>query len=213
MPPTDFRDYKPEDWVKAVAGLFTLAVIGALGYGAWTFVNKVQAAVETAPAQSAWVSPAAALPADEARFVAIIAASQAAYRSAANEMAAGGVRADRQAKLCATMKFLKTDGWVGRVATLTSSNDGKGVLEIAIADKVSVGTYKDTFSDGDLHTTIEPKSDLFKAASALKVGDAVVFSGAFFRDAADCVKETSLTLDGSMDEPEFLFRFSSIKKI
>jgi hypothetical protein len=38
----------------------------------------------------------------------------------------------------------------------------------------------------------------------------VSFSGQFFSDTTDCVKESSLTLKGSLTQPEFIFRFSAI---
>jgi hypothetical protein len=44
----------------------------------------------------------------------------------------------------------------------------------------------------------------------LQNGQTVRFSGQFFRDDTDCIRETSLTMSGSMREPEFLFRFSDI---
>jgi hypothetical protein len=58
---------------------------------------------------------------------------------------------------------------------------------------------------------LDPESDVFKAASMLNKGQRVRFSGSFFRNRIDCVKEKSLTLSGSMDDPEYLFRFAEIK--
>jgi hypothetical protein len=46
----------------------------------------------------------------------------------------------------------------------------------------------------------------------MEKGDPVKFSGTFVRDEADCIKEGSLTQNGSMTEPEFIFRFSRVSK-
>jgi hypothetical protein len=45
----------------------------------------------------------------------------------------------------------------------------------------------------------------------MKEGDEVVFSGTFFASDVDCVEEHSMGLQGSMSEPEFIFRFTSVK--
>jgi hypothetical protein len=44
----------------------------------------------------------------------------------------------------------------------------------------------------------------------MKIGDKARFSGEFFEDRDDCFKEGSLTFDGSLREPEFIFRFSDL---
>jgi hypothetical protein len=168
------------------------------------------AASEPAPAAKAM---AAALPADQAKFVVAIAESQRAYRNAKNEMAQGGTRAERRAALCSILRGPSVHDWVGSVTEVSSANDGRGVLGVKIGDKVGVSTTNTSFGDALEHTLIEPGSAVFKSAFELKKGGAVQFSGVFFQDDKDCVKETSLTLDGSMREPEFLFRFTAVKKL
>jgi len=41
----------------------------------------------------------------------------------------------------------------------------------------------------------------------------ILFSGSFFPSDADCVQETSLTQEGSMTDPEFLFHFTDVSAI
>jgi hypothetical protein len=196
-----FSEFTPGDWAKSI-------LMGLVGAAALVAILNFTAGTPTPAAPAS-----AALPGDQAQFISVIAAARAAYQSAPNEMAAGGVRADRKAKLCATLDKPAIQGWIGAVRKLSSNEDGKGVLEIAIADKVSVETFNNSFSDIGYGTLIEPASDVFKSAAALKVGDRVVFSGDLFRSDVDCVNEGSLTLEGSMNEPEFLFRFRSINKL
>jgi hypothetical protein len=165
------------------------------------------------------VQPAAAkptgpaLPADQAKFVVAIADSQRAYRNAKNEMAQGGTRAERRAALCSVLRGPSVHDWIGTVTEVSSANDGRGVLGVKIGDKVGVSTTNTSFGDALEHTLIEPGSAVFKSAVELKKGDTVQFSGVFFQDDKDCIQETSLTLDGSMREPEFLFRFTAVKKL
>ena len=62
-----------------------------------------------------------------------------------------------------------------------------------------------------MHTTlIEPGMELFSRLSSLKVGDRVKFSGLFFESNTDCVFELSMTLGGSMGDPDFIMRFTAV---
>jgi len=46
----------------------------------------------------------------------------------------------------------------------------------------------------------------------MKRDDPVKFSGTFIYSDIDCVKEASLTQEGSMAAPEFLLRFSGASR-
>jgi hypothetical protein len=50
-------------------------------------------------------------------------------------------------------------------------------------------------------------------ATCLAKGQRVRLSGTFLDSSTDCVSESSLTLDGSLTEPEFIFRFSRIASL
>ena len=157
--------------------------------------------------------PAPQMPTDQASFIGAIANSQRAYHKARNEMAKGGTRTERRRAICASLKGISVQNWIGTVSQATSANDGRGVLAVRIGDSLQLATDNNSFSDAFFHTLIEPGSTLFKSAVELGSGDAVQFSGTFFQDDKDCIKEESLTLDGSMTEPEFLFRFTAVKKL
>ena len=155
--------------------------------------------------------PSVVVPDDERRFILAVTSAHDAYEAASNEMAQGGTRDTRKDAIC---HALNSEGvatnWIGTIKTLSSNGDGKGVLEIEIAPNVTVGTWNNVLSDVEDHTLLDPKSSVFQAASAMSVGDAVEFSGSFIPSDTDCIRETSLTLAGSMQEPNFLVRFSSI---
>ena len=95
---------------------------------------------------------------------------------------------------------------------LSSNSEGKGVLYIKLAENVHVETTNNSLSEAlsGNSTLIEPGSALFEKLSRMKVGDEVRFSGQFFPSKLDCVEETSLTLSGSMTDPEFLMRFTAV---
>jgi hypothetical protein len=166
-------------------------------------------------APSSSVSPAVArvevpIPANEKEFILAVQQGQAAFRSAPKEMAQGGTRSKRRIAICQILPQISVSDWVGRIETLSSNSDGKGVLEISLAPDIRVKTWNNDFSDSASHTLLDPSSSLFGTVSQMSKGDQVVFSGAFFPSDVDCVTETSMGLQGSMTDPEFLFRFLSV---
>ena len=167
----------------------------------------------TIPAQD---TPAAAPPAQtgltEDRFLAILDQASAAYDASSNDMAKGAARPARARALCAATTGTQISGWRGTVDTLSSNNAGKGVLTIRLSQHVTVSTTNNAVSDAmGMHTLLEPDSTVFKEAASLKEGQAVVFSGSFAQNDEDCLEEMSLTQEGSMHDPDFLFAFSSVK--
>jgi hypothetical protein len=152
------------------------------------------------------------IPVDESGFILAIQQGQAAFRSAPNEMAQGGTRSRRRIAICQSLPHMAVSDWVGRIEKLASNTDGKGVLEISLGADIRVTTWNNDLSDSSSHTLIDPSSSLFARVSEMRQGDQVVFSGAFFHSDVDCVTETSISLNGSMTDPEFLFRFLSVKQ-
>ena len=149
-------------------------------------------------------------PAMETALIAAAEHSTVAYANGANDMAKGGTRPNRARAICAALTNLTVRDWTGQVDELTSNGDGKGVLSVRIAPTVTLKTWNNSLSDIQDHTLIEPGTRLFDAAVALKVHQRVRFSGNFIRSTTDCVREGSMTLEGSMTAPEFMFRFSDI---
>ena len=84
---------------------------------------------------------------------------------------------------------------------------------MTIGSDISVKTWNNSLSDISDGTLIEPSSQLFAVASQLHKGQLVRFSGSLREDKTDCVRDSSLTLDGSISEPEFIFKFQSISAV
>src|SRR6202790_1673913 len=152
-------------------------------------------------------------PSDQTRFTSAVVSARASYKSASNELAAGGIRSGRQQAICNIVINQSASDWVGKITKLTSNGDGKGVISVSLAPDVQVSTWNNSLSDLGDHTLIDPTSSLFKALATMKVGDQVKFSGHFFSSSADCVGEQSITLQGSMTAPAFTMRFTSITPI
>ena len=97
---------------------------------------------------------------DQRSFVAAATAAIATYRSAPNDLAKGGVRAQRRTDMCRTIRGRTITGWVGKITELSSNSDGKGVLTIALGSGISVKTWNNAISDLMHHTLIEPGSGM-----------------------------------------------------
>jgi len=149
---------------------------------------------------------------DEAQFITINNSYREAYNAGAHEMAKGAARPVRGRKLCEMFRSgLRVKDWSGTVEKLSSNGDGKGVLSISLAHGISVKTWNNSFSDTGDHTLLEPGSDIYSKAVALQKGQSVPFSGSFIHDAGvDCLRESSMTMDGSMTKPEYVFLFTDI---
>ena len=151
------------------------------------------------------------MPKGQASLVAIVAAAQKDSEKIDNDMQRGGIKAKRDQALCQSVGSTAVTDWIGQVREIGANSDGKGVLAIAISKRITVKTWNNDFSDLMHHTLMQPGSPLFNTASGLKVGQKVKFSGTFFKGVSgDCLYESSLRLQSKVEDPEFIFRFSSI---
>jgi hypothetical protein len=171
---------------------------------------KHELAAVTTPAKAEISQALNAMPDLEKQFIAAVENARSVYKSGANDMAKGAARPLRAKELCALLRSPSIRNWVGRVSKLSTNGDGKGVLEVQIDKDIVIKTWNNAVSDAGDNTLIDPGSPLFSKASALAEGKQVVFSGSFRADSTDCVREGSLTLRGSLMEPEFIFRFSDV---
>ena len=86
-------------------------------------------------------------------------------------------------------------------------------MSIKISPNIHIKTWNNSLSDIMDNTLIEKNSPVYKSLFNLVAGQDVKFSGNFFISQEDYIKETSLTIDGSMNDPEFLFKFKEIKAV
>jgi len=113
--------------------------------------------------------------------------------------------------VCRLLGRRRAEDWVGRITNLTTNTDGFGVVEVAIGTDIRVKTWNNNFSDNFHRTLLKPGSAVFKKLAALKEGNRIKFSGRFFPSDIDCIHEASLTLHGSMRDPEFIMRFAEVR--
>lgn len=205
-----------KDVASGVAGL------AIAWYGVWYFFFYDPAAPRSAPSAPATAAAVVAepepdlaflAPADQKTFQGVIAAAQLKYRTGTTDFQKGAARPARAEALCKYQRTEQVRNWVGVVATLTTNSDGKGVVAIRSGDDLYMKTWNNSVSDSFSRTLVEPSTKVFSQLGSLKVGQRVKFSGRLFADEKDCFREGSLTLSGSMSEPEFIMKFSDISPL
>jgi len=153
------------------------------------------------------------MPNEQKKLIAAVEKARPAFRSGTNDTEQGEARTARAQDICSALPSMTVSHWVGQVSALLFNNAGKGILSIKIAKDAYVKTWNNAYSDRTAQTLIEPKSIMFAKASALEVGQWVTFSGSFYHAEPDCIQESSMTLQGSLTEPEFIFQFSDIQAL
>lgn len=108
-------------------------------------------------------------------------------------------------------------GWVGRLTDI-STDQGADVVSVTIqstinGSDVAYSTVSNRISDFATDSLITPSNPLFNVLAQMKEGDWVTFDASFLAhpEGERGIWEGSLTEQGSMDEPEFNVRFSSIR--
>ena len=152
-------------------------------------------------------------PNDELGLIAAVEAARQQYNIGANDMAKGAARPLRAQAICRALPSHSISGWIGKVDELTTNGDGKGVISITIGPDIYVKTWNNALSDISDHTLIDPASTVFQEASALQKGAPVRFSAVLIDDPTDCVKESSMTMSGSISEPEYIMRLTDIRPL
>ena len=130
-----------------------------------------------------------------------------------NDMQKGSALRERSKAICNGITNLSVKDWVGTIKKIDSNSDGYGVLEIEIARKIYVKTWNNAISDTFHKTLLQPDTPLFDKIANMKKGQKVKFSGNFFKDNETCIYESSLSLDGKLTEPEYIFRFSDVNPL
>lgn len=151
------------------------------------------------------------LPEQENTFINAIQAGIEAAENSNTELQRGAALSQRDNLICSLLPPGKRiSEWIGTVAHIGANSDGHGILEIEIANKITVATWNNAISDVMHETLIDPSSPIFPIAASLQKGDMVKFAGEFFTDHETCLHTQNLGLRGKISQPTFVFRFSAL---
>lgn len=159
------------------------------------------------------VAPEVAMPADEILFISTVEKYVSGFREAKNELQQSALRDQRKNEIAKTIGGRAVSSWVGKINQLETNTEGKAILSIQISPNIEIKTWNNALSDINANTLISKGSSLYSSLFELSRGQQVEFSGSFFSSKTDYVEETSMTIQGSMRNPEFLFKFKSVKPL
>jgi hypothetical protein len=131
--------------------------------------NTPTAALGNTNAQIAAQQPSGGDGEAEQRLIELIEEYATRYNEAPNEMAQGALRPERASALCALIPDGTVRDWVGTIETLSSTNDGRGILVARISPHITVSTTNNAFSE-DLsteNTLIPTGSPLFAQVAGM----------------------------------------------
>lgn len=150
------------------------------------------------------------LPADQSRFIDIVSEAQTDSRRADNDLQRELIKNRRNESICSSFSDMNVSGWKGTVDQIGVTGAGKAYISIRISRNISLKTFNNFVSDAFSGTLIDPDTPLFRTIKRLETRQTVQFSGQFFEDRSNCIRELSLTRRGDLERPEFLMRFASI---
>ena len=133
------------------------------------------------------------------------------YQDAETDFQRGSLRPARKDAICGSLASRNIEDWYGYVKSISTNSDGFGIVEIELAEDILIATWNNSLSDLESNTLISPDSSLYQQLGSIPEQSLVKFSGRFFRSKTDCIEEKSFTLDGSLSEPEFVLKFSTIE--
>jgi hypothetical protein len=152
-------------------------------------------------------------PKEQEKFVEIIINSRSKFRSAKNEILKQEAKEWRTDALHSAFSNSNIVDWVGEVREIDVTGNGFATLSLSFSGTdIYVKTWNNEISDILENTLIKKGSDLYNSLKELKRKDKIIFSGSFIREKESNFKELSITIDGSMLKPEFLFEFVNVRK-
>lgn len=150
-----------------------------------------------------WVTP-------QNRLIQIVDTYSQKFPEAENDLQRWTIRNERKAEIRKILQGADVINWAGTIKSLGTTRDGRAYLSVSISPRITIGTWNNQLSDLFEDTLITMDSPLYQKLLNYSVGDKIVFSGSFFSADEDYIREKSLTIRGSMNTPNFLFKFTSI---
>lgn len=158
-----------------------------------------------------------AMPPIEQQFCDAVNAATSQYNQASsagsNQLKLSKLRSVRRAAILGAVHGKNAKDWVGTIDGMETTSDGKAVLDVKLPCGVSVKTWNNGLSDISDNTLIPQSSPVYDTISNLAKNSAITFSGKFFSNDVNGFKEISVTEEGSMSDPEFLFRFAAVSAL
>lgn len=197
-------------WVGiAFSGFVVISMIGNSGDND----SSNQADINESNTQKKEQPPKLLMPEDQARFIQIVTDYITKFGEVKNELQQSAAKDQRKVALSSSLSGYSIKSWTGTINQLETNTEGKAVLSVRVSPKIEIKTWNNALSDIASNTLIDKGTPVFNSLFDLTAGQRVSFSGSFHPSDSDFIKETSMTIDGSMLNPEFLFKFKTVTPI
>lgn len=197
-------------WIGiAFLGLIIIGVVNSPDNK--TSFNEPNSKTTTSKAKRQLLEPQ--MPDEQLRFVQAVNDHATGFREAKNELQQSAIRDQRKIAVSSVLDSYSVSSWVGTINQLETNTEGKAILSVRISPDIEIKTWNNALSDISSNTLIEKGTPVFASLFDLSDGQQVKFSGSFLPSESDFIEETSMTINGSMRNPEFLFRFKSVTPI
>ena len=127
------------------------------------------------------------------------------YHGASTELQKTAQRIMRKESICGIGSY-EAVNWYGVVIDVRSTKEGKAGLSVN-AGEFKLVPFDGFFGDSNF---VDSTSPIYQSLLSLKKGDKVAFHGVFHKSDKDCFREMSLTENGSMTSPDFIFDFKAV---
>ncbi len=150
-------------------------------------------------------------PEQQKRFLAETAAFSERFSTASNELQQSTLRDERRESIKQVLgEQREVVGWIGTIKRLETNSEGRAILAVRLSENTDLVTWNNALLDLSDGTLIDKGTPLFDSLRNMSVGDKVTVTGTFLSSDVDWVRERSITIRGSMMNPEFLFRFHTV---
>lgn len=174
--------------------------------------NKDAGTKQTEQLHEASDAKAVNLPSAQVKLLAVVDEYANRFRTAKNELQESSLRTARgDAFFKLVGSDLGVENWIGKITDLGTDSQDKAYIRVSIAPNVELVTLNMSALDVQ-GTMISNGTELYSNLMGMTEGDPIKLSGSFIPNGREGFYEASLTINGAMTEPAFLFRFSRIEK-
>lgn len=194
-------------WLKTAVVIVLLVVSGAYvkpenKSGAATVSSDTSSSTQSEASETAPQKPS--LAADQAQFGAANETGKNDYAQMDNDLKRSVVRKRRDLAAMSATSGGSFEDWTGTLDEMTTNGDGDAVVSVQLDGcPCKLKTWNNSLSDIGSGTLIKNGSALFNRIMNMSVGQKVRISGTI-------LKESSMTEEGSVTDPEWIVKFSDI---
>jgi hypothetical protein len=192
-------------WVRVLSILALMIALGAVIPEVKPSTTAADSSSSSATPDATPAAPAApAIPADLAAFAKANNDAKDAYEAADNDLKKSVIRKQRDDGAMGALTNGNFSNWPGVLETLTTNGDGNAVITVRLDGCIcAVMTWNNDVSDAGDGTLVKMGTPLYKKLIAMHQGDHVIVSGHVLR-------ESSMTEEGSVNDPEWITQFNDV---